>query len=151
MDFRITPDIEIELLRAGAKPEVIDAARANFKGSDTSSSAPTLSGTWAGSYRTCAQGQSNVIAHIVQAAPDDITLSMEIAMPGSTPGTFIARGALNPMNSFFAVMFTGWQHQPPGMSMGNIGGYVIYANARPISFAGIIRSPGCGQITLRKQ
>jgi hypothetical protein len=35
--------------------------------------------------------------------------------------------------------------------MGNIGGYVTYVNQKPDSFSGVIKSPGCGQISVRKQ
>jgi osmotically-inducible protein OsmY len=110
-----------------------------------------LSGLWTGTFQTCAQGQSAIRIQITDAAPDDITASVEIMMPNSVPGTFVAHGVLNTMNSFLVLQFGGWQHQPPGLTMGNIGGYVTYTNQIADSFSGVIKSPGCGQIILKKQ
>jgi hypothetical protein len=152
VDFAVTPDVEIELLRLGAKPEIIDAARANYRGAPPSRTMQTaLSGNWVGSYVTCAQGQSTLRVRLTETDPEDIRASFEIAMPNGAPATFTVSGILNTLNSFLALQFAGWQHQPPGLAMGNIGGYVTYVNQKPAAFSGIIRAPGCGQITLRKQ
>jgi osmotically-inducible protein OsmY len=117
----------------------------------TTSVGTNLSGLWTGTFETCAQGQSAIRVRITDAAPDDITASVEITMPNDAPGTFIAHGVINTMNSFLALQFSGWQHQPPGLTMGNIGGYVTYSNQKPEGFSGVVKSPGCGQINLKKQ
>jgi hypothetical protein len=111
----------------------------------------TLTGAWTGTFTTCAQGQSNVRVAISQSGPDDITAAVEVTVPDGAPGTFVAHAVLNTMNNFLSLQFSGWQHQPPGFVMGNIGGYVMFTNDGPASFSGIVKSPGCGQITLKKQ
>jgi hypothetical protein len=115
------------------------------------STSPNLSGVWTGTFQSCAQGQSGIRIQITDAAPDDITASVEITMPNGGPGTFTTHGVLNTMNGFLALQFSGWQHQPPGLAMGNIGGYVTYVNQKPDSISGVIKSPGCGEISVRKQ
>jgi len=55
------------------------------------------------------------------------------------------------MSGFLTLQFGRWQHQPPGLAVGDIGGYVTYVNQLPAEFSGIIRQPGCGKITLRKK
>jgi osmotically-inducible protein OsmY len=110
-----------------------------------------LSGLWIGTFNTCARGQSAIRVQITDASPDDITASVEITMPNDAPGTFVAHGIINPINSFLAIQFSGWEHQPPGLTMGNIGGYVSYNNQKPEGFAGVIASPGCGHIILKRQ
>jgi osmotically-inducible protein OsmY len=112
---------------------------------------PNLSGIWTGTFMSCAQGQSAIRVQITDAALDDITASVEITIPNGGTGSFTAHGVLNTMNGFLALQFSGWQHQPPGLTMGNIGGYVTYVNQKPDSFSGVIKSPGCGQISVRKQ
>jgi osmotically-inducible protein OsmY len=110
-----------------------------------------LTGTWVGSYESCAQGHTDISMRITESAPDDIMVSAEIAMPNSASGTFTSHGILNTLNSFLSLQFSGWQHQPAGLSVGDIGGYVTYVNQRPAEFSGIIRPPGCGQISLKKR
>jgi osmotically-inducible protein OsmY len=110
-----------------------------------------LTGTWVGSYESCAQGRTDISMRITESAPSDITVSAEIAMPNGSPGIFTSHGILNTLNSFLSLQFGGWQHQPPGLSVGDIGGYVTYVNQRPAEFSGIIRPPGCGQISLKKK
>ncbi len=111
----------------------------------------TLTGTWVGTYETCAQGHADISMRITESAPDDITVSAEIAMPNASSATFTSHGILNTMNSFLSLQFSGWQHQPPGLTVGDIGGYVTYVNQRPAEFSGIIRQPGCGKISLNKK
>jgi hypothetical protein len=110
-----------------------------------------LSGTWTGTFTSCAQGQSDVHVNITESAPDDITADIEIEVPGSAPGTFTTHGVLNTMNNFLSFQFSGWQHQPPGLIMGNIGGYVTITDQGPTGFSGIIRAPGCGHISLKRR
>lgn len=111
----------------------------------------TLSGAWTGTFTSCAQGQSDVHVNITESAPDDITADIEIEVPGSAPGTFTTHGVLNTMNNFLSFQFSGWQHQPPGLIMGNIGGYVTITDQGPTGFSGIIRAPGCGHISLKRR
>lgn len=110
-----------------------------------------LTGTWIGSYLTCAQGQTQIRMQISEPTPDDVTASVEIAMPGAPSASFVAHGILNTMNGFLALQFNGWQHQPPGFTMGNIGGYVTYREGNPQQFSAIVRSPGCGHIDVKRQ
>lgn len=111
----------------------------------------TLSGSWTGTFTSCAQGQSTVQMNITESAPDDITADVVIEVPNTAPGTFTTHGVLNTINNFLTFQFSGWQHQPPGLTMGNIGGYVTFTDQGPTRFTGIIRSPGCGQISLKKR
>jgi len=111
----------------------------------------TLSGAWTGTFTSCASGQSDVHVNVTESAPDDITADIEIEVPSSAPGTFTTHGALNTMNNFLSFQFSGWQHQPPGLIMGNIGGYVTFTDQGPMGFSGIIRAPGCGQISLKRR
>lgn len=151
VDFQITPDVEIELLRAGVKPEVIDAARANFKGTPASATMQGgLNGNWTGTFRTCAGGQSTMTMRVNEASPEDIEAAISIAMPTGAPATFTVEGVLNTMNSFLVLHFKAWTHQPPGIEVGNIGGYVTYTNQEPNGFSGLIRTPGCAQVSLTK-
>jgi len=110
-----------------------------------------LTGRWVGTFETCAQGHADITVRITESAPDDIMALGEIAMPNASPGTFTSHGILNTINSFLSLQFSGWQHQPPGLTVGDIGGYVTYVNQRPAEFTGIIRQPGCGKISLKKE
>jgi len=153
VDFQVTKDVEIELLRDGVKAEVIDACRANFKGTpaSTASLQGGLNGNWTGTYRTCAGGQSAMRMSVKENSPEDIEATISIDMPGGTPATFAVEGVLNTMNSFLVLHLQAWRHQPPGVEIGNIGGYVSYKDQEPGSFAGMVRAPGCAAITLTKQ
>jgi len=153
VDFQVTKDVEIELLRDGVKPEVIDACRANFKGTPASPASLQggLNGNWTGTYRTCAGGQSAMRMNVKENSPEDIDATVSIDMPGGTPATFTVEGVLNTMNSFLVLHLQAWRHQPPGVEIGNIGGYVSYKDQEPGSFAGMVRAPGCAAITLTKQ
>jgi osmotically-inducible protein OsmY len=109
-----------------------------------------LSGTWAGTFHTCAQGQTDVRIQFSGKAPDDIVASVEITMSNQHPGTFTTHGVLNTLNSFLTLQFSGWEYQPPGLVMGNVGGLVTYVDQRPAGFAGVVRSPGCGSINVKR-
>jgi osmotically-inducible protein OsmY len=111
----------------------------------------TLTGTWVGIFETCSQGHADISMRITESAPDDIAVSAEIAMSNAPSGTFTSHGILNTMSGFLTLQFGRWQHQPPGLAVGDIGGYVTYVNQLPAEFSGIIRQPGCGKITLRKK
>jgi osmotically-inducible protein OsmY/DNA-directed RNA polymerase subunit RPC12/RpoP len=139
------------LVHPSSSPSSVQGHQSSTPQPTTTTVAPNLSGLWTGTFQTCAQGQSAIRVQITDAAPDDITASIEITMPSGGPGTFMTHGVLNTMNSFLALQFSGWQHQPPGLTMGNIGGYITYNNQKPDSFSGVIKSPGCGQISLKKQ
>ncbi len=111
----------------------------------------TLSGSWTGTYLNCAQAEISVRFNITESAPDDITADVEIQVPNARAGTFTTHGVLNTVNNFLSFQFSGWEYQPPGLAMGNIGGYVTFTDQGPTNYDGIIRSPGCGRISLRKQ
>jgi len=111
----------------------------------------TLTGTWVGTFETCAQGHADISMRITESAPEDIAVSAEIAMSNAPSGTFTSHGILDPMNGFLTLQFGRWQHQPPGLAVGDIGGYVTYVNRLPAEFSGIVRQPGCGKITLRRK
>jgi osmotically-inducible protein OsmY len=111
----------------------------------------SLAGSWTGTYQTCAGGQTEARFRITDGGPEDITATVEIPMPTGAPGSFVAHGVLNTMNGFLSLQFAGWQNQPPGVAMGNIGGYVAYRNGKADNFRGIIRAPGCGQIAIQRQ
>jgi len=153
VDFQVTKDVEIELLRDGVKAEVIDACRANFKGTPASPASLQggLNGNWTGTYKTCAGGQSTMRMSVKESSPEDIDATVSIDMPYGTPATFTVEGVLNTMNSFLVLHLQAWQHQPPGVEIGNIGGYVTYNNQQPSGFSGMVRAPGCAAISLTKQ
>jgi hypothetical protein len=153
VDFTVTPDVEIELLRAGVKPEVIDACRAHFKGTAAAAASVQggLTGSWTGTYMTCAGGKSTMRMRVTENSPEDIDTTISIDMPYGSPATFTAEGVLNTMNSFLVLHLQAWQHQPAGIEIGSIGGYVAYKNQAPNGFSGKLQAPGCGVIMLSKQ
>lgn len=120
------------------------------EGNQTQPHPAALSGSWIGTYLNCAQAQIPVQFNITESAPDDITADIEIQVPNARAGTFTAHGVLNTVNNFLSFQFSGWEYQPPGISMGNIGGYVTFTDRGPTNYEGIIRSPGCGRISLTK-
>jgi len=111
----------------------------------------SLTGTWMGSYFTCAGAETMIRMQVTEPTPDDVTASVEIAVPNAPSASFVSHGILNTMNGFLALQFNGWQHQPPGFTMGNIGGFVTFLDGAPSRFSGVIRSPGCGHVQLRRQ
>jgi osmotically-inducible protein OsmY len=111
----------------------------------------SLTGSWTGTYLTCAQAQILIQFNITQSAPDDITADVEIQIPNARVGTFTTHGVLNTVNNFLSFQFNGWEYQPPGLIMGSIGGYVTFSEQGATNFDGIIHSPGCGRISLKKR
>jgi osmotically-inducible protein OsmY len=109
-----------------------------------------LTGSWTGTYMSCSQATTPASATIQDSGVDDITASLRIEIPGAIPGSLTMHGVLAPLNGHLTLTFNGWEHQPPGVSMGNVGGYVSFTPAGATSFTGTIFGPGCGTLTLHR-
>jgi osmotically-inducible protein OsmY len=111
----------------------------------------TLSGNWNGALYSCTPGAIPLQVQFEERSPADITAFVTLGGNANTSGRFVAHGVLNPGNSFLSLQFSGWQSQPVGMMMGNIGGLVTFIQITPTAFNGVIAKPGCGRISLAKQ